>query len=205
MPAGKNTSSQAEELFQLADELALTFWLPGAEAQRERLRTLAAMEWQRLKGQPRVLWLTYLLQLSVICPPLLEGPRGFEWIPHTLKWELYYRKRNRSADRDFWKAVGQVRAAVRRGRPSDKARDYLRHQEVSALMKKEGLNKTQAVNRLAGFAEGGWDTRAIWKSLARVEQELSRQGALLAPAPHQPVPPQKSTSQSPSKGQRRKK
>ena len=185
-----------KELYTLADTLAFTFSLPGAEPDRRRLQTLAWAHWQRVKVQPRVVWLTYLLRLSLTCPPLLDGPPGFEWIPQALRWELYYRKANRSADRDFWIAVSQVRAAVRQGRPSNKARDYLRHQRVVALMKDEGLNQTQAVNRLVELREGSGDARAIWRSLAQVKKELTRHRALLLPALHEPRPPKTATGQS---------
>ncbi|MGH9783992.1 MAG: hypothetical protein ACRD88_07380 [Terriglobia bacterium] len=175
------TLSEAE-VFRLADALALVFWLPGAEVDKQRLREGAWAYWEKIKKEKRTVWLTYLLQLLITCPPLFERPPGFEWIQQQLMWELYYRKANQSADRDFWEAMKRVHSALRRGRPSDKARDYFWYERVQALMKQEGLSKTKAVERLAELVSEKQDTSAIWKSLARVEKEQRTRRGLLSPA-----------------------
>jgi hypothetical protein len=174
------TLSEAE-IIKLADELALVFWLPGSEVRRQQLSKEAQAYWETIKDQPRVLWLPYVLRLLLTCPPLFDRPTGFEWILNQVQWELYYRKANQSADQDFWAAVTQVRRAMRRGRPSDKARDYFRYERVRALMKEQGIKKTRAVELLADLEGLSQNTRAIWKSLARVEGEQTSRRKLLRP------------------------
>lgn len=160
------------DLFKLADALAHpAFRLKMAEDDRERLKSAAWAHWQNVKEEGRITWLAYLLRLIFTCPPLLERPPGFEWIMQTLTWELYFRKHNRSADRDFWEAMTKVRARLRRGRPSEQARDFFRWKEVNRLMNEEGLNKTKAVQRVTEQEGGSLDSRTIWKSLERFERQ----------------------------------
>jgi hypothetical protein len=180
MKTRPKTLSEAE-IIKLADDLALVFWLPGSEVRKTQLRKEAQAYWETIKDQPRVLWLPYVLRLLLTCPPLFDRPTGFEWILNQVQWELYYRKANQSADRDFWAAVKQVRRAMRRGRPSDKARDYFRHERVKALMKERGITKTRAVGLLADLEGLSQTTRAIWKSLAQVKRGQTTRRKLLHP------------------------
>ncbi len=180
MKKRRTTFSEAE-ILKLADELALEFWLPGSEAKRAQLSKAAQGYWKTLKDQPRVRWLPYVLRLLFTCPPLFDRPPGFEWVLNQVQWELYYRKANQSADRDFWAAITQVRRTMRRGRPSDKARDYFRHERVKALMKEYGMKKTQAVEYLAEREEGTRDVRGIWRALARVHRAQAARLKLLRP------------------------
>ena len=168
-------------IMKLADELALEFWLPGAAARREQFAKVALAYMETIKNQPRVVWLSYLLRLLFTCPPLLDRPKGFEWVLNQVQWELYYRKKNRSADRDFWKALKNSRIAMQRGRPSDRAQDYHRYERVKQLMKEQGISKTRAVELLATGEGGVRDTRGIWRSLARVKREQSARQKLVQP------------------------
>lgn len=173
------TMSEAE-IVELADELALKFWLPGSADRREQLATAALAHYTKTrKTQPRLVWLSYLLRLLLTCPPLFDRPKGLEWVLTEFQWELYYRQKNRSADRDFWAAVDMVRRAMRQGQPSNKAHDYLRYERVKALMKEQGITKTRAVEVLAAEEGGSRDTRGIWKALARVKREQSARQKLL--------------------------
>jgi hypothetical protein len=166
-------------IIELADGLALEFWLPGAAAKRERFGKVAQAYMETIKDQPRVVWLSYLLRLLLTCPPLLDRPTGFEWILNQVQWELYYSKKNRSADRDFWEAFKKVQIAMRLGRPSDKARDYRRYERVKELMKEQGISKTQAVELLAADEGASKDIRGIWRSLARVKREQTTRRKLM--------------------------
>jgi hypothetical protein len=168
-------------IIKLADGLALEFWLPGAAARRERFGNATLAHMESLKDQPRVVWLSYLLHLLLTCPPLLDRPTGFEWILNQVQWELYYRKKNRSADRDFWEAFKKVRIAMQLGRPSDKAQDYHRYERVKELMKEQGISKTRAIELLAGGEGVSRDIRGIWRSLARVKREQTTRRKLLQP------------------------
>ena len=161
------------------DGWALEFWLPGAAARRERFRKAGQAYMESIKDQPRVVWLTYLLHLLLACPPLLDRPTGFEWVLNQVQWELYYRKKNLSADRDFWAAFDKVRIAMRRGRPPDKPQDYLRYERVKTLMKEQGISKTRAIELLATEEGSGGKTCVIWKSFARVKQEQIARSKLL--------------------------
>lgn len=168
-------------IIKLADGLALEFWLPGAAAKRERFRKAAQAYMETIKDQPRVVWLSYLLRLLLACPPLLDRPTGFEWVLNQVQWELYYRIKNRSADRDFWDAFDNVRSAMRLGRPSDKAHDYRRYERVKELMKEQRISKTQAVELLAADEGPRRDIRGIWRALARVKREQSTRRKLMDP------------------------
>ena len=168
-------------IIKLADGLALEFWLPGAAAKRERFGKAAQAHMEAIKDQPRVVWLSYLLRLLLTCPPLLDRPAGFEWVLNQVQWELYYRKKNLSADRDFWEAFNKVRIAMRLGRPSDKALDYRRYERVKELIKQKGISKTRAVELLAAGEGPSRDTRGIWRSLARVKREQTTRRKLLQP------------------------
>ena len=169
------TLSEAE-IIKLADGLALEFWLPGAAVRRERFRKAAQAYMEIIKDQPRVVWLPYLLRLLLTCPPLLDRPTGFEWVLNQVQWELYYRIKNRSADRDFWEAFKKARIAMQLGRPPDKAQDYHQYERVKQLMKEQGISKTRAVELLAGSSGA---TRGIWRSLARVKCEQTTRRRLL--------------------------
>jgi len=178
-----------KELFQLADALSGCFWLPTAAEDRARLHTLAWRYWEQVKGQERVHWLSYLLRLLLTCPPLFGEPAGFEWIMQHVRWELEFRKYNPSADKDFWDALKTVKGKMRRGRPPDKGRDIDRALSVSHLMREQGLNKTQAVERLTELVsaqsdEGKEDVSAVWKSLERFEAEQSQRRRVLPPFQH---------------------
>jgi hypothetical protein len=174
------TLSEAE-IIKLADGLALEFSLPGAAARRERFAKAAQAYMETIKDQPRVVWLSFLLRLLLTCPALLDRPTGFEWILNQVQWELYYRKKNRSADRDFWDAFNKVRIAMRLGRPSDKAQDYRRYERVKELIKEQGISKTRAVELLAADEGPRRDIRGIWRALARVKREQTTRRKLLQP------------------------
>jgi hypothetical protein len=178
-----------KELFQLANALSGCFWLPTAAEDRARLQTLAWRYWEQVKGQERVLWLSYLLRLLLTCPPLFGEPAGFEWIMQQVRWELEFRKYNPSADKDFWDALKTVKGKMRRGRPPDKGRDIDRALSVSDLMREQGVNKTQAVERLTELVsaqsdEGKEDVSAVWKTLERFEVEQAQRRRVLPPFQH---------------------
>ena len=178
-----------KELFQLADALSGCFWLPTAAEDQARLHTLAWRHWEQVKSQERVLWLSYLLRLLLTCPPLFGEPAGFEWIMQHVRWELEFRKYNPSADKDFWDALKTVKGKMRRGRPPDKGRDIDRALSVGHLMREQGVNKTQAVERLTELVsaqsdEGKEDVSAVWKSLERFEGEQAQRRRLLPPVQH---------------------
>ena len=178
-----------KELFQLADALSGCFWLPTAAEDRARLQTLAWRYWEQVKSQERVLWLSYLLQLLLTCPPLFGEPAGFEWMMQQVRWKLEFRKYNPSADKDFWDALKTVKGKMRKGRPPDKGQDINRALSVRDLMREEGLNKTKAVERLTELVsaqsdEGKEDVSAVWKSLERFEAEKEQRRRLLPPFQH---------------------
>ena len=114
-----------------------------------------------------------------------------------LQWVLRHRKLRPDVDRDFWKAVTNVRGLLlTRGRPRDKAWEFFRYEWVFNLMypvtthpkfglvrTKKRVNKTTAVTELADMEER-WsgrrpDEREIWRSLQRVEDYFKQlQGRL---------------------------
>lgn len=173
-----------KEIFELADALANCFW--SATENRARLQTLAWRHWEQVQSQKRVVWLPYLLQLLLTCPPLFGEPAGFEWIMQQVSWELQYRKYNPSADKDFWDALMTVKRKMRRGRPRDKGQDIDRALSVSRLMREQGLNKTQAVEQLTELVsaqsdEGKVDVSTVWKSLERFEADQIQRRSVLPP------------------------
>lgn len=188
-----------KEVFQLADALSGCFWFPTAAEDRARLQTLAWRYWERVKSQERVVWLPYLLRLLLTCPPLFGEPAGFEWVMQQVRWELEYRKYNPSADKDFWEALKRVKGKMRRGRPPDKGQDIDRALSVERLMREQGLNKTQAVERLTELVsaqsdEGKVDVSTVWKSLERFEADQTQRRRLFLPVQHDDDDPSEARS-----------
>lgn len=178
-----------KEIFQLADALSSCFYFSTAAEHRARLQTLAWQYWEQVQSQKRVVWLAYLLRLLLTCPPLFGAPVGFEWIMQQVSWELEYRKYNPRADNDFWAALQTAKRKMRRGRPPDKGQDIDRALAVSRLMREEGLNKTQAVERLtelvsAQSEDGKVDVSTVWKSLERFEADQTQRHRGFSPFPH---------------------
>jgi hypothetical protein len=174
------------DIFELAEAVELFYGTKGADAAIEEFQDVA-QDYRRLtKARGQVAWLTYVIQLLLACPVLLQRPSGLEWVTDDLQWALRHRKVRPDVDRDFWEAVNKVRGLLTRGRPGNKARDFFRYEVVLNLMypvttdderglvrTKKRVNKTKAVTELADMEEQ-WhgrrpDLRVIWRSLQRVD------------------------------------
>ncbi len=182
-------SPSVKELFDLADGLSYgNFWLPEEKAKRERLMTLARSYWKDIekegsvgrkavKREAIIKQLVFIFRLILTCPDLLDRPPGFEWAMDTLKRELLFRKYNPAANKAFWEALQKVRSTFI-GRPRNFGRDWDIHRKVMFLMEKEGLSKTEAVEKLAeelGMErEDAMDTSTIWKALERFENIMGQ-------------------------------
>ncbi len=196
MKARRNQKRPARgNLFELAEVVSVTFGQPGAKAATEELREVAQDYRAVTKAEGQEPWLTYGLQLLMACPVLLQRPPGFEWVLDDLGWALHNRKFSAAVDRDFWRAMANVRGILTKGRPGNRARDFLRYQMVHAMMnpvttapgagliRTRGISKTSAVAKLAEREEQWYgrrpDPRVIWRSLQRVEDYLARVRAQL--------------------------
>lgn len=184
------------DIFELAEAVELFYGTKGADAAIEEFQDVA-QDYRRLtKARDQVAWLTYVIQLLLACPVLLQRPSGLDWVTDDLQWALRHRKVRPDVDRDFWDAMKKVRGLLTRGRPGNKARDFFRyecvlnlmypvttHPEFGLVRTKKRVNKTKAVNELADMEEQ-WhglrpDLRVIWKSLQRVENYVENLQAQL--------------------------
>ena len=184
-----------KDLFQLAEAVAAFYGTSCGEAATARFCRVAKEYRDVVQAEGRVPWFTYVIRLLLTCPVLLERPPGFEWVREDLRWALDNRRFSKEVDRDFWRAVNDVRALFRSGRPGNKARDFFRYEMVQEIMnpvttapgqgliRVKGCSKSEAVEQMAEM-EQRWsrrnpDTRNIWRSLQRVEDYLLKIGEQL--------------------------
>lgn len=194
-PHGR-TRPRVVNLFELAEAVGLFYGMKGVEAAIEEFREIAQDYRHVAKAEGQVAWLTYVLRLLFTCPVLLQRPSGLEWVTDDLQWALRHRKLSPEVNRDFWKAMKEVRGVLPGGRPGDKARDLFRsewllnimypmttHPKLGLVRTKKRVSKTKAVTELADIEER-WtgrrpDERVIWKSLERVETHIGKLKAQL--------------------------
>lgn len=196
------------ELFELADKVALIFDRPEAASLRVRLFEEAGAYRDRIRHHgpldswaTTTKWTAFLLRMILTCPRILSRPPEFEWVMDDLEWILTRRRLHPGFDRDFWDAMSRVKKVLRTGHPRNRALDSFRFTTVQSLMYApeqlinmvQTFSKSEAVER-AAVMEGKLlgtsppHERVIYRSLARVENELKELTALLC-APSSLGPP----------------
>jgi hypothetical protein len=200
------------ELFELAEKVALIFDRPEAAPLRARLLEEALayrnqLRPYRLEGywQTMTKWIAFLLRMILVCPRLLSRPPEFEWVMGDLEWILTQRRLDPDFDRDFWDAMSRVKKVLRTGYPRNRALDSFRFNTVQGLMhapvefmntdvRVKTFSKSEAVERAAElegklFGRQPPHERVVYRSVARVEKELTELTALLrAPSSLGPPP-----------------
>jgi hypothetical protein len=170
-------------VLELAEMASYVFDQPKATGLKKRLSedAEAYRDWLLFKQQYQQ-WIAYILQLILRCPPLLTRPPGFAWVLQDLEQILNRRRWELKLDRDFWRALRQVRGP--KGRPRGRALDFFRYNLVAGFMHPpeqlkaltKSVRKTKAV-KLAAFAEQQMlgrspDRSVIWRSYKRIDQYL---------------------------------
>ncbi len=186
----KNNKQQLseEDLFKLVEFASSVIMKVEAEGFKKYLNGLLKahlpVEYE-IVVEDRMKWFTYVLRLVFTCPSFLDKPAGFEWVAKQFRQILGYRKVDPDFERDFWKAMDDVRGTLRPAkRPPRKDKDHARYFQICCFMQNEGLSKTSAVGKLAE-EEVRFRTKQskahpvdqvinkkkeIWEAVKRVEQ-----------------------------------
>jgi len=184
----KKKKLSRKELFRRVEAVSSVFWDEDAEPVKALLNNLLkAHRPSEIENQEE--WFTFILQLVMLCPPLLENPPGFEWVMRDFKQIFILRRAHENYNHIFWNAFDNVRGTIRKGRPSNKDQDNYRYMMVGYLVKQKGLSKTKAVKKWAeeeaNSAERKKNSdnvttkqREIWKSLEKVKQNHLKQTAV---------------------------
>ena len=203
------------ELFELVEKVALIFDRPEAAHLKWKLFEDAGAYRDRIRYHgpadswaTTTKWTAFLLRMILTCPRLLSRPPEFEWVMDDLEWILTRRRLHPGFDRDFWNAVARVKKVIRTGHPRNRALDSFRFTTVQDLMRApeqlvnmvKTFSKSEAVERAAEMEGKLLGTRppherVVYRSLARVENELKELDDLLR-APSSPSPPPATTLDS---------